>query len=154
MPDSDGLRRFLDEILDEYRGGLEIFEEERIDGRIARRKLRRMKVPSLVVAVRKRAANIIKVQPPSVMNDDAILFGLTSIERPTLFCRAVRGNRQDVGRTVGEPDACPCQRHLHYLAGEIGGEVRHWLMPRRDVACRCVIVRADMHTDEQSAGRA
>src|SRR5215210_3954427 len=56
------------EVLEALGRGGESFEEEGVDRGVARRELRRMQVPALVVRVDERVADVIDVQLPGTMN--------------------------------------------------------------------------------------
>src|SRR5580704_14618813 len=78
VADERGLRRFLDEILEPRGSGIEPFEKKRKHGRVARGKLCRMQIPTLVVRGNKRMLDVSVVKPPGAMNGFAILFLLVA----------------------------------------------------------------------------
>src|SRR5260221_6441983 len=58
IADERGLSCLLDEVVEPVRGRFQSLEEERVDGGVARRKLGGIEVPSLVVGVDERVADV------------------------------------------------------------------------------------------------
>ena len=63
------------------------------------------------------------------MDGVAVLAPLGLGERPP-GAGAMRGDRHDVGRAVGQPDAGLRERDLHHVLGEVARRVAH-VLPRR-----------------------
>src|SRR5438067_2367375 len=74
------LSGLLNKITQANRRRAQTFQEERIDRGVARRKLGGIEIPSLVVGVDERVADVIDVQPPGAMDDGAVLRGLLGRE--------------------------------------------------------------------------
>ena len=78
---------------------MKAFEEERVDSGVARRQLRWMQIPSLVVRVHEGVTDVIDVQSPRAMHSGDVLVELRLRE----FVAAMRRDRHGVRRgRVGE----------------------------------------------------
>src|ERR1700730_40821 len=147
------LRRLFNEITQPSGSGIEAFQEKRIYGCVAGHQLRRMEVPSLVVAVYERVTYVIKVKLPGMMNGGAGFFHLACRQRSTGLRGAVRRYRKNVRCAIGEPDAGACKRHLHYLPREVAGGMGHVLICGSDVASGGVVIGPEVCGDAAPATR-
>src|SRR2546421_2349728 len=143
VADESGARGLLDEVAQSLRGGPEAFEEEGVDGCVARRELRGVQVPALVEGVCERVLYVVVVKFPRALDGAPVLLLLLLCERAG-GGRAVRGDGHDVGRAVGEPDARAAQGDLDRVAREVTGRVRHVLVRGCYLTARSVVIRAEV----------
>src|SRR5206468_2076346 len=94
------------------------FEEEGVERCVADRELRRVHVPTLVVALDERPSDVARAAAPRGTDRIAI------------------ADRDDVRRAVGDRDAASGERLEHDLLGEVAGWMRHRLMRGGDPAAR------------------
>src|SRR4029077_2401976 len=80
---------FLNEIFEPRGRRVESFEKKRKHSRVARGKLCRMQVPTLIVCGHERMLDVPVVKTPRAMNSFAVLFLLRARE-PLAFFRAMR----------------------------------------------------------------
>src|SRR6202034_3994984 len=119
LADARGLRGLFEEIAQARGGRLEVFQKKRIDGGEAGGELRRMQVPPLVETVFERAADVLELEFPASIDGGAILVDLTRGERRTVFRCAVRRDRENIQRAVGDADSRVGESDLHHLAREV-----------------------------------
>ena len=86
----------LDEVAEALARGVEAFEEEGIDGGVARGELRGVQVPALIEAAGERVLDVVVVDAPGAVDGATVFVFLCGRERRPV-CRAVRGDGHDVG---------------------------------------------------------
>ena len=139
VADERRLAGLLDEVAQALGRGGEAFEEEGVDRGVARRQLRGVEVPALVVAVDERVADVVGVQAASARCDSA-----------AARVRPMRA-RHDVRRAVGEPEPGAGVGDLHHVPREVARGMVHALVRRGDVAARGVVVGAEVRGDGAAA---
>ena len=98
--------------------------------RVTSDELRRMQIPALVKSGPQRMQVIVEPEPPCGVHRFAIFRALLRRER-LAFARAMRTDRQNIGRAIGKMDAGAGERDQHHLPREIAGRMSHRLVARR-----------------------
>src|ERR1044072_493411 len=92
--------------------------------------------------------NVVVVKFPGAVNDGAVFRFLFRGD-----LAAVRGDRHDIGRAVGKPDAGSAKSDLHHTARKITGGMKHILVRGGDAAAGGVIVGDEMRRGAAAAPR-
>ena len=71
---------------------------------VTRDELRRMQVPALIKSVAERMHVVVETEPPGAVNGFAVLPQLIGGQR-FAFARAMRPDRQNIGRAIGKMNA-------------------------------------------------
>ncbi len=85
-----------------------------------------MQIPALIEAGDERVPDVRGVCPPRSMDGVRVLVGLGRGQVTARRC-AMRSDRHDVGRAVGQPDPGAGERDLHHVLREIARGMGHVL---------------------------
>src|SRR5205809_1685646 len=103
-----------------------------------------MQVPALIVAGSERVQIIFEAESPGLMNRVAIRALLVGVQL-SILRGAMRTDRQNVGRAVGQMNSSAGERDQHHLTREITSGMTHRLVGRGDTGRRRVIVNAKVN---------
>ena len=105
-----------------------------------------MEVPTLVITFDEGALAVMEVQLPGVANGIPVFLLLLRCE-----VAFVRGDGQDVGGAVGDPDAGTGQSYLHNRTSKVAGVVQHILILGGDLTVSGVVVSAEVGASAATA---